>query len=96
VSQRLAEATGARQIPFEANGSGVTLKLEGKVLAPWLDELRRVCAQAAHESREIRLDLDAVTFVDAAGAELIRELIRQGITITCCSGFVAELVHMER
>ena len=37
----------------------------------------------------------AVTFVNAAGAELLRELIRQGITITQCSAFVAELLHAD-
>jgi anti-anti-sigma regulatory factor len=74
--------------------SAITFRLEGKVLAPWVDELRRICTE--HESRQIRLDLNAVTFVDAAGAELMRELIRQGIVIAQCSGFVAELLHVDR
>ena len=76
--------------------SAITFRLEGKVLAPWVEELRRICAEPPHESRQIRLDLSAVTFVDAAGAELIHELIRQGIAIAQCSGFVAELLHVDR
>ncbi|HLN32043.1 MAG TPA: STAS domain-containing protein [Gemmataceae bacterium] len=76
--------------------SAVTFKLEGKLLAPWLDELRNVCMQVPDRSEQIRLDLAAVTFMDTAGAKLMRELIRQGITITQCSAFVAELLHMEK
>jgi anti-anti-sigma regulatory factor len=76
--------------------AAITLRLEGKVLAPWVDELRRICTEPPQESRQIRLDLSAVTFVDAAGAELMRELIRQGVAIAHCSGFVAELLHVDR
>jgi hypothetical protein len=76
--------------------SAITFKLEGKVLAPWVDELRRICTKPPHESRQIRLDLDAVTFLDEAGVELMRELIRQGIAIAQCSGFIAELLHVDR
>jgi anti-anti-sigma regulatory factor len=76
--------------------SAITLKLEGKVLAPWVDELRRICTEPPHEPKQIHLDLDAVTFLDEAGIELMRELIRQGITIVKCSGFIAEVLHVDR
>ena len=76
--------------------AAITFKLEGKVLAPWVDELRRICTEPPHESRQIRLDLGAVTFLDEAGVELMRELIQQGITIAQCSGFIAELLHVDR
>ena len=77
------------------NDSGRTLKLEGKLLGPWVDELRNVCTQPLDGLEQVGLDLTAVTFVNAAGAELLRELIRQGIIITHCSAFVAELLHAE-
>ncbi len=76
--------------------SAITFKLEGKVLAPWVDELRRVCTEPALASRKINLDLDGVTFLDEAGLELMRELIQQGITIARCSGFIAELLHIDK
>jgi ABC-type transporter Mla MlaB component len=72
-----------------------TFKLEGKLLGPWLDELRNIC-QGLERSEQIRLDLAAVTFVDVAGATLLRELIRQGITVTTCSGFVEELLRVDK
>lgn len=77
------------------NEAAITFKLEGKVLAPWLDELRNSCTQAMCPSRQICLDLAAVSFVDAAGAQLLRELIQEGVTVGACSAFVAELLHLD-
>jgi len=77
------------------NDSGRTFKLEGKLLGPWVDELRNVCTQPFDRLEQVGLDLAAVTFVNAEGTELLRELIRQGIIITQCSAFVAELLHAE-
>jgi hypothetical protein len=75
--------------------SAKAFNVEGKLLGPWVDELRNICTQPLHRLEQVSLDLAAVTFVDAAGAELLRELIRQGILITRCSPFVAELLHAE-
>jgi hypothetical protein len=75
------------------NDSGKSFKLEGKLIGPWVDELRNVCTQPLNRLEHVGLDLAAVTFVNASGAELLRELIRKGIIITQCSAFVAELLH---
>src|SRR5262249_860208 len=76
-------------------GSAPILKLEGELLEPWVDEVRQACADPAAGASRTRLDLSAVTFVDAAGGELLRDLIRQGIEIAACSSFVAELLHVS-
>jgi ABC-type transporter Mla MlaB component len=70
-----------------------TLKLEGKLLEPWVGEVLRAVAELNGHSSRIRLDLSAVSFVDSAGTELLRDLIRRGIVIAACSAFVAELMH---
>jgi hypothetical protein len=75
---------------------GRTFKLEGKLIGPWVNELRNVCAHPLERQEQVLLDLAAVTFVDAAGAELMRELIRHGVTIVRCSGFIAELLNVTR
>jgi hypothetical protein len=75
------------------NDSSRTFKLEGKLLGPWVDELRNVCTQPLNRAEQVGLDLAAVNFASVAGAELLRELIRKGIIITQCSAFVAELLH---
>jgi len=76
-------------------GPGVLLKLEGKLLGPWVEEFGRVCAELSRgECRAIRLDLSAVTFLDEAGTRLLRALMRGGAAVTA-SGFVAELLRRE-
>jgi anti-anti-sigma regulatory factor len=75
---------------------GVLLKLEGKLLEPWVGELIQVCEQPAAGMNRIRLDLSAVTFVDEAGVRLLRELLDRGVAVAAASGFVAELLRMEK
>jgi anti-anti-sigma regulatory factor len=71
-----------------------TLKLQGKLRGPWVDELRAVCVAAASPSVLLRLDLAAVTFVDAAGVDCLRELMKEGIPVVASSGFVAALLDL--
>ena len=74
--------------------SGVqTLKLEGELLGPWIEEVRKTCSRPAVLPSFIRLDLSAVTFVDSAGAALLHDLIRQGVRMAACSSFVEALLH---
>jgi len=68
----------------------VTLQLEGKLLAPWLDELE---AMVVVGGNRLRLDLAQVTFVDRAGAELLRVLQVRGVAVMNCSQFVIELLR---
>ena len=70
--------------------SAPTLRLEGKLLEPWIEELLQEYADG------IRLDLSAVTFVDTAGAMLLRQLIERGTEIVACSGYVAELLQVDK
>ena len=79
-----------------APNAAPTLKLEGKLLEPWVEELVRACLAQVRWTERLRLDLSAVSFVDSAGAELLRDLISQGIQIGACSGYVAELLHVEK
>ena len=70
-----------------------TIKLEGKLLGPWVDEVRKACASGAAPTGRTSLDLAALTFVDAAGVGLLRELIDRGIEVDVCSSYVAELLR---
>jgi RNA polymerase sigma-70 factor (ECF subfamily) len=72
-----------------------TFKLEGKLLEPWIGEVMRVCAGRNGQSGRTRLDLSGLLFVDQAGARLLKDLIRSGAIVSGCSGFVAELLHLE-
>jgi hypothetical protein len=79
------------------SGSSVsdgTVKLEGKLLRPWVEEVRNHFL--ADDSGSLpRLDLSCVTFVDREGTELLRQLLRKGVQIGSCSAFVTELLRSD-
>src|SRR5262249_5619276 len=77
-------------------GSELLVKLEGKLLEPWVAELARICTQPMAGSTCIQLDLSAVTFVDESGLRLLRKLLDRGVGIAAVSGFVAELLRLEK
>ena len=64
------------------------------MLGPWVDELRRVCAEtvASDTSRtpHLVLDLAGVSFLDADGIVLLRQLVTDHVSMTNYSVFIAE------
>jgi hypothetical protein len=71
-------------------GSVATLRLEGRVIGPWVDELRRACQRALVTGSQLSLDLHDVAFVDRAGLELLRNLVDGGVAVVNCPPFVHE------
>ena len=74
-------------------GQGLTIKLEGEIVGAWVGAARDACAVRGR--RPLRLDLAAVTYVDAAGVQLLRDLLAEGVEIAACSSFVGALLHLE-
>jgi ABC-type transporter Mla MlaB component len=72
------------------------LKLEGQLLQPWVEEVILACTQGEYLLCPQRLDLSEVSYVDAAGLVLLRDLIRQGFGIVASSPFVAALLQTEK
>jgi anti-anti-sigma regulatory factor len=90
------EAAGMLKITqLSHKGRGVTIKLEGEVLEPWVGSVRDACAVGGRRPRHLRLDLAAVTYVDAVGVQLLRDLVAEGAEIAACSSFVGELLRRE-
>ena len=56
--------------------------------------VRDACRERGRRSGRLLLDLAAVTYADAAGAELLRELLAEGAEVGACSGFVGELLRL--
>ena len=56
-----------------------TIKLEGKIGGPWVEEFERTCQSVVPtlEGKELHLDLREVGFVDAKGRGLLREIYRK-------------------
>ena len=71
----------------------ILFKLEGKLLEPWIEEMKRSISGSV---TSMKLDLSALTFADSAGIQVLGELIRDGAKLTACSGYVAALLQMEK
>ena len=67
-----------------------TIRLEGKLLGPWVEAVRQAVSQNA-----VSLDLSAVTFADEAGVRLLRELVDGGAKVVACSNFIAALLQLQ-
>ena len=74
-------------------GRGLTIKLEGELVGAGVCVARDACAVRGRWS--LRLDLAGVTYVDAAGVQLLRDLVAEGAEIAACSSFVGALLHRE-
>lgn len=77
-----------------ANDSTTLLRLEGKLLKPWVEELERSISDAKTPPGGLRLDLSDLTFADAAGAQILADLVGQGATIIACTAYVAALLQL--
>ena len=75
----------------ESSGNGVRLRVEGRLTGRWVEELRRACdLHALSDGIRLTLDLADVSFADAAGIELLKELRIRSVTLLSPSSLVAE------
>ena len=72
---------------------GAAWKLEGRLVGPWVTELRRVAETSLAGSPGLALDLSGVSFVDRKGEELLRELAARRVRLERPSGFLRELLN---
>jgi hypothetical protein len=72
----------------------VVLRLEGQLIGPWVDELRRTCDTLPHD--RLLLDLAGVSFVERRGVDLLQWLRRRGVQLQHCSTFVLEQLKAAR
>jgi len=77
------------------------LVLEGRLAGPWVDELARSWARLRAEKHAgpIRVDLDGVTFVSAAGKALLARLHDDGALLTaraCMTSAIIEEIATGR
>jgi anti-anti-sigma regulatory factor len=77
-------------------GTGLTLKLEGRLAAEWVDEFDRAVTAAMREDSAITLDLDGLTFADPRGVATIRSAVERGARLTRGSPFIGALIEQER
>jgi hypothetical protein len=83
------------RITPEQVGGVWLLRLEGRLMGAWVDELRNCWLSLADTA--VRLELVDVAFVDAAGKALLAEMYRAGVHITArgvlATGICEEIVR---
>ena len=66
------------------------LQIEGWLVGPWVEELRRLSSKALSESKGLTLDLERLLFVDSDGVALLRELSTRNVAQLNCSPFIQQ------
>jgi RNA polymerase sigma-70 factor (ECF subfamily) len=82
-----------RITPLQKDEGISRLRVEGRVTQQTVEELKTACAAEFADHPTLLLELSAVRFVDAAGLEALRGLVRRGTVLVGCSGFLSELLR---
>jgi ABC-type transporter Mla MlaB component len=72
-----------------------TIMLEGRLAGPWVDEVRACWRRlaAARDAGSIRIDLEAVTFVDPTGKALLCAMHEQGAVLVASGCMTRAIVE---
>ena len=65
------------RITVQKRSGSILLKLEGKLVGPWVEELERIW-RAGKASEAVWVDLYQVSFVDASGKDLLEQMCQGG------------------
>ena len=68
----------------------IEFQLEGKLVGPWVEELRKLSDEALSLQKNVSLDLERVWFVDSRGVALLRDLAKRQVSELNCSQFVSQ------
>ena len=70
------------------------LIMEGKLVGPWVAELRSTCGNATtdHFGRKLVIDMRHVTAISQEGENLLLELIQKGVKFRCSGVFTKHVL----
>jgi hypothetical protein len=74
----------------------VTLRVEGRITGSWVEELRRACDMHAFSDKvQLSIELADVSFADAAGIALLKELRSRGVGLLRTNPFMVEQLKLK-
>lgn len=71
-----------------------TIDLEGKLVGPWVEELRRTIGSLQPEEAK-RLNLAGLAFADTAGLRLLLDLRRGGVDLVGAMPLIEGLLALQ-
>jgi ABC-type transporter Mla MlaB component len=77
---------------FEGSNNRIKFELEGRLIGPWVEELRRMSHEALADKKTVTLDLAKLVFVDSIGVSLLRDLARAHVAQENRSAFICRQV----
>jgi len=80
------------KITTYADAARKTLKLEGRLAGPWVEELKS-CWQQGGDNSQIEIILNEVTFIDEPGRKLLAEMHRQGVELTAAGCMTKAIIE---
>lgn len=63
----------------------MTLKLEGRIVGPWVNALEKECKKYMGKPSRLSLDLSGVTNVDDQGIKMLRAMVGNQVKLIRCS-----------
>ena len=79
----------------DSMNDAVTVYLEGRIVGPWVAEVRGACAPLLVRSQGLILDLTGVSFADPTGIELLRQLMGRHVVVTNASPFLKQQLQKD-
>jgi hypothetical protein len=77
----------------ESADKSTTLKLEGRVIGPWVEEVKQISEKILASGGTLTFDLSEVCFLDREGIDLFRKLRDRRVMFLSSSVFVAEQLN---
>jgi ABC-type transporter Mla MlaB component len=69
----------------ESTEDETRLRLDGRLVGPWVSELMLTCGAVLAKGKQIRIDCAGVTFVDSDGIAALRSLKESTVQLINCS-----------
>jgi anti-anti-sigma regulatory factor len=83
------------KITIEKNSRCTTLRVEGRLTGPWVDELERTWRAVTSDPADgrVSVDLTDVTFVGEEGKRLLETMYGEGAKLKACGCVTRRLVE---
>lgn len=91
--KRALENACMLKITTDGSARARLLRLEGRLVGPWVAELEIAVDSVRRASPQVNLDFAAVNFVDEEGLALLHRMREQGVRYQHLSPFIRDLLE---